>query len=531
MENFFDLILVGPYEGLIWFPFVLGVGILYRYLKIIDISIEGVAVAAGIAAVASFNFTQNYLISFLASLTAALIFYSTVFILIRKLSVHPIMAGIIFTLIIHAAAAIVIGESLVLKGSALFSGVFSFSFLSLVVSLILIALTELFFRTQIGLKIRFAGKQENIDSSIPVSDSLIFLAFIVTAFIIATGSFLYVHKQGVARSGGGFEFLIVSLGSFLITDKLIEYSLKKLIFKSKTRYNRKIYLLVTLLRSPVLKALTGSLIFQTIAIFVIFYTPNPSWWKLLFALILLPGVGSLPAISSKHFKREFSPDLSGIRLENISFSYKTDYINKPVFKELNADFQKGIYIIWGDNGSGKSTLLKIINSSLEADSGNITMASSLKHYSSIFHLTQNPFDCLNIEMTVFDNLRISLAQKNLSITRINRLKHLLNSKLKEFRLGGITLEDEQMFYQLAGHLSGGQAQRVVLYKSVLFDPQVILADEPSGGMDQANFKGLLQVISNFEQKGKLIIMVTHDVRMKSIPAVHLKLSEGKLLPA
>lgn len=527
MEKIFDLIQVGLYEGFIWVPFVLGVGILYRYLKIIDISIEGVAVASGIMAVVSFNYSQSYFLSLLSAIITSIVVYTIVFFLIRKFQVHPILAGIILTLIIHSAAAIIIGESLVLQGSTLFSGVFSFSWLVFAVSILILLLTELFFRTHTGLKIRYAGREENQHNSLR-NNALIFLAFVATAIIISTGSFIYVHKQGVARSGGGFEFLIVALGSFLITDKFLEFSVKKLVFRTKTSYNRKLFILISLLRSPVFKALTGSLVFQTIAIFVIFYTPNPSWWKLLFALILLPGAGILPAKAGRKLQRNFSSSEDGIRLKDICFSYQTDYINKQIFKGLNANFKRGINIIQGENGSGKTSLLKIIHSTLLPDSGEIIASESLHFPDSVFYLTQNPFDSLNQEMTVFENLCISLAEKNLYITRTNRLKYILDERLKAFNLPGLNKEDEQLMFQFARNLSGGQAQKVVLYMSVLKDPQVILADEPSSGMDTSNFQGLLQIMESFHKKGKLIIIVTHDVRLKNIPASHFELKDGHL---
>jgi len=524
LANIWELILVGLYEGLVWFPFVLGVGILYRYIKIIDISIEGVAVMAGISTVYFFNASQSYFFSLLFAVISAGAGYFVVFLLIRKAKVHPILAGIIFTLLIHSLSAIIIGESFLLQQSMLFSGVFSFSWITLLFALVLVFSVEFFFRTNAGLQIRFAGQNQKSDFT-KSSNIKILTAFLLVSVVIGSGVFIYIHKQGVARSGSGFEFLIVSLGSFLLTDKLTEGFIRRIL--AKKTCNHSIFIFLSIIKSPVFKSLAGSVLFQIIAIFVIFYSPNPSWWKLLFAVILLFGVVDFRKNKPAFIKS--SPHTSGIFLKNINFSYKNDFTEIPVFTNLNCHFQKGINIIAGDNGSGKTSLLKIIQGTISPDSGVVEVNSEFKYPKSIFYINQNPYDSMNKEMTVFENLSISLAKNDLMITRFKKLKILLNTRLKEFNLPLISQSESDMFYQLAGNLSGGQAQRVLLFMSVLNNPDIILADEPSSGMDNDNFKNLLGVMQSFSAFGKLIIIVTHDERLKKQQANHYLLSNGILI--
>jgi len=525
LNNILELVGVGLYEGLVWFPFVLGVGILYRYLKIIDISIEGVAVVSALTTAFFYNISHSYFVSYIFSIFSAAISYSLVFLLIRKTRVHPILAGIIFTLIVHSLSAIIIGESYLLDDSLLFSGLFSFSWISLFAALLLIIFIEFFFRTNIGLQIRFEGQKNEINNS-PKTNLKILIAFLVVSFVIGSGAFFYVHKQGVARSGSGFEFLVVALGSFLVTDKFSEYLIKKMLQKAKVKHRA--FLFTSILKSPVFKAIAGSLLFQVIAIFVIFYSPNPSWWKLMFAFILLVGVID---IRKKNYSDiNFSSSVEGICLKNINFSYKNTYTKIPLFTNLNCKFDKGIHIIQGDNGSGKTSLLKIIGRNIFPDSGIIEINKNFKYPQSIFYLTQNPFDSLNREMTVFENLVISLARNDIVITRFSTLKMLLNLRLKEFNMPLINHQDQEMFYQLAGSLSGGQAQRVLLFMSVLNNPQIVLADEPSSGMDNDNFRNLLTVMNSFTKAAKLIIIVTHDERLKKENAHHYILINGELIP-
>jgi len=526
LENIFNLLTVGLYEGLVWFPFVLAVGILYRYIKIIDISIEGVAVLAGITAAMVFNLSHSYLFSLFSAFLSAIVGYLIVFLFIRKFTIHPILAGIIFTLIIHSLSALVIGESLILQGTTLFQGVFSFSWLTLAVSLIILIIAEYFFRSNLGLQIRFNSSEKSASNNKSIDRSMLY-AFLVVSIIVGTGSFLYIHKQGVARSGSGFEYLIVALGSFLITDKMIEMLLRPLISHQKFTYRKKIYILVNFLRSPVFKALLGSLSFQIVAIFIIFYTPNPAWWKLLFALILLIGVASLPSLRKNLISSVKLKHIS-IKLVDINFSYSLGYMKKQVFKNLNAEFSPGVNIIWGENGSGKSSLLKLISQTLVVESGRIEYSGDFNYPESVFYLTQNPFDSMNREMTVYENLCVSLSDKGIYITKISKIRRLLNVRLKQFGMEELNKNDEMLFFQEAGSLSGGQAQKVLLFMTVLNNPHVILADEPSSGMDENNLIGLFKVITSFASEDRIIIMATHDTRLKNLDANHFELKNGLL---
>ena len=123
---FFQLLSDGFRDGLYWLPFVLGVGLLYKNMKTIDISIDGISVISIIAFVATWRWLQtaeffyssptiSLLLSALTSICCAAVCYSLLFVLIHKLRINSIFAGIIFSFVLYAISVLAIGESLSLR--------------------------------------------------------------------------------------------------------------------------------------------------------------------------------------------------------------------------------------------------------------------------------------------------------------------------------------------------------------------------------------------------------------------------------
>ncbi|MBU6148909.1 MAG: ABC transporter ATP-binding protein [Verrucomicrobia bacterium] len=186
---------------------------------------------------------------------------------------------------------------------------------------------------------------------------------------------------------------------------------------------------------------------------------------------------------------------------------KKSFEDRELFSEVNIDIPKGKKIaITGRSGSGKTTLLNILGLIETADSGEILIYGSPVGDKS--HLIRNEsigfvfqFHYLNPELTVFENLEIP---------RLIQGKKLLRHEALDF-LKSVNLEDK--IDSMAKHLSGGQKQRVAFCRALVNHPDLILADEPTGQLDQAQAEVMIQLLLSLPQA---VVLVTHDRQFASL---------------
>ena len=198
-----------------------------------------------------------------------------------------------------------------------------------------------------------------------------------------------------------------------------------------------------------------------------------------------------------------------IHLSNLNrFFDKTKKIN--VLKKLNYSFKKGkIYSLIGPSGSGKSTLLNILSLIDRPNSGSVFFENKQINFedqikNDIFRSKKIGIiyqqDNLLPDFTALENIYLaSLAagkSKNLSI---NKAKFLLKKV-------GLSSRSGHYPYQL----SGGEKQRVSIARAVINDPEIILADEPTGSLDNDNAKIVFEILRKQLNSNRLIIFATHN---------------------
>lgn len=202
-----------------------------------------------------------------------------------------------------------------------------------------------------------------------------------------------------------------------------------------------------------------------------------------------------------------------VELKNVTKSYHTSFssTNIPVLKNLSYGFEKGkFYSIMGVSGAGKSTLLNLIGLLDKADSGEILIGGEntekltsdeqaymrMKHIGFIFQdYYMNP--SLNVAENIILAMKINreIAKKNYML-RVRKLLEL-------FSMDGM----QERYPQ---ELSGGEQQRACIARALANDPDLILADEPTGNLDSANEINVLEHLKALSQKGKTVITVTHN---------------------
>ncbi|MFC3562980.1 ABC transporter ATP-binding protein [Pedobacter jamesrossensis] len=203
-----------------------------------------------------------------------------------------------------------------------------------------------------------------------------------------------------------------------------------------------------------------------------------------------------------------------IRLQNIEKVYRTDTVETLAINGISLDIAKGEFLsIMGPSGCGKSTLLNIMGLLDEPSKGNIKIdEQDISRYSDkklaqfrnekLGFIFQS-YHLIN-DLQVVDNVELPLLYRNSSAKERKALataaleKVGLSNRLKHF----------------PSQLSGGQRQRVAIARAIVGNPQIILADEPTGNLDSAMGNEIMDILINLNKnEGTTIVMVTHDESM------------------
>ena len=199
---------------------------------------------------------------------------------------------------------------------------------------------------------------------------------------------------------------------------------------------------------------------------------------------------------------------SFLQLKNISKHFNTDKKIK-VLKNLSYSFNKGkIYSLMGPSGSGKSTLLNLISLIDKPTLG------SIKFNDELVNLTNNKkndiFRAKNIgivyqqnnllpDFTALENVYLANLSINNKDSAVNKAKDLLKKIGLSNRLN-----------HFPSQLSGGECQRVAIARAIINDPEIILADEPTGSLDLNTAKEIFKLLENQKKPNRLIIFATHN---------------------
>ena len=216
-----------------------------------------------------------------------------------------------------------------------------------------------------------------------------------------------------------------------------------------------------------------------------------------------------------------------IQLSNLNKNFVTEK-KVNVLKKINYKFKKGkIYSIMGPSGSGKSTLLNLLSLIDRPSSGSITIENKYIDFKDsqkndllrakkigIIYQQNN----LLSDFTAIENIYLaSLAAGNSKETSIAKSKILL-------RKVGLTNRSNHYPSQL----SGGEKQRISIARALINDPQIILADEPTGSLDLETAKNVFEILKKQINPGRLIIFATHNRFFANKSDCLLELIDGNI---
>ncbi|MFR4997015.1 MAG: metal ABC transporter ATP-binding protein [Clostridium paraputrificum] len=201
-----------------------------------------------------------------------------------------------------------------------------------------------------------------------------------------------------------------------------------------------------------------------------------------------------------------------IKIDNLSFAYSKN--TPPLLKDVNLDIPKGVYLsIVGENGSCKTTLIKLILGLLTPISGSITVDTD-----NIAYVPQR-LDGFNSQfpISIYEILKIHAKSLKLDpkSSSMDVLEKVNMVKFKE---------------NLIGNLSGGQQQRVFIARALIGNPDLIILDEPSTGVDIKNQQEIYSLLSKInKEQGTTIISIEHNMDIALKYSTHiLTINNGKL---
>ena len=198
-----------------------------------------------------------------------------------------------------------------------------------------------------------------------------------------------------------------------------------------------------------------------------------------------------------------------LKLKNISKQFNTEKKIK-VLKNLSYNFKKGkMYALMGPSGSGKSTLLNLISLIDRPTLGSIKFDDDLVNF--LNNKKNDIFRAKNIGIVYQQNNLLSdftaLENVYLANLSIKNDKDLARTKAIDL-LKKIGLSNRLNHFP--SQLSGGECQRVAIARAIINDPEIILADEPTGSLDLNTAKEIFQLLNNQKKPNRLIIFATHN---------------------
>lgn len=216
-----------------------------------------------------------------------------------------------------------------------------------------------------------------------------------------------------------------------------------------------------------------------------------------------------------------------VDVKNVSKIYDSQSGKVRVLDKVNVSINKGEFVgIVGDSGSGKTTLLNLVGGMDSVSEGEITVAGdvisdfnekqrTLYRRNRVGFIFQD-YNLIN-ELTVYENIILPFQLK----------KKEVNEALIDKFLGVLKLGEKKNAFPM--QLSGGEAQRAAILRSLLSEPDIILADEPTGNLDSQNTQAVVKFLQHFSaQMGKTILFVTHNMELTKYCSRVIVVKDGKI---
>lgn len=218
-----------------------------------------------------------------------------------------------------------------------------------------------------------------------------------------------------------------------------------------------------------------------------------------------------------------------IKIDDVSKLYGFGDATTVALEEVSLEIQPGEFVaIMGPSGSGKTTLMNIIglldhptHGSYMLNGRNVSRLRQRRRAKIRRDTMGFVFQSFNLlpRLTVLENVALPLAYKGMTkIRRLNKGVAMLEQ---------VGLADREYF--LPRHLSGGQAQRVAIARALINDPSIIIADEPTGNLDSASSRLVMELLSDIHKAGNTVLLVTHNPALTRYASRVVFMQDGSIV--
>lgn len=218
-----------------------------------------------------------------------------------------------------------------------------------------------------------------------------------------------------------------------------------------------------------------------------------------------------------------------LNIQNIYKNYGKEPMIVPVLKDVSLEVVQGDYIaIMGPSGSGKTTLMNIIGCLDRASLGTYLFEDEDISEMNDDALSDLLLNKIGFVFQNFNLLSSETAQENVALPLIYAGidKEKRNQRAIDV-LNKVGLQDRISFKP--SQLSGGQKQRVAIARAIINNPKILLADEPTGALDQASGKQVMELFKSLNDEGVTIIMITHDANVASHAKKIFHIIDGEII--
>ena len=218
-----------------------------------------------------------------------------------------------------------------------------------------------------------------------------------------------------------------------------------------------------------------------------------------------------------------------IKLENIGKTYRTEEVETLALNQVNIQINKGEFVaIMGPSGCGKSTLMNILGLLDNPNDGAYHFAETeVSKFSERQRANMRKanigfvFQSFNLidELTVYENIELPLLY----------LKMPASERKEKVKVAMERMQITHRKDHFPQQLSGGQQQKVAIARAVVANPKIILADEPTGNLDSKNGKEVMRLLTELNEAGTTIIMVTHSAHDSGYSHRIINMLDGQVL--
>ena len=220
--------------------------------------------------------------------------------------------------------------------------------------------------------------------------------------------------------------------------------------------------------------------------------------------------------------------MSLLEVKDVSFSYQSKYQTNAVLKNVSCEFEAGkVYAVVGKSGSGKSTMLSLLGGLDVPDEGEVLFK---QEPTSKMNLSRYRLESAAMIYQSFRLLPLLTVSENITLPMELRGFRGKPARDKAKELVSRVALPDSVLDRFPGMLSGGEQQRVAIARSLSMDTNLLLADEPTGNLDEENSQNIVDILVSIAHRdGYCVVIATHDLAILSKMDVVYHMKSGNLV--